>query len=93
MVVERGHEHDERHDVRCQRLDDLESPEPRHFDIEEHHLWPVFADGLERREAIVRIAVDQLETARREQLAQPRSGRSFIVRDQSANGHAGVSLS
>ena len=46
-------------------------PRPGICDIEEHHLRPVFADGLERRETIVRVALDQLEGVGREQLAQP----------------------
>ena len=91
VFVVGGDEHDERHLGGVERFDHLESAEARHLDVEEHHLRAMLADGLERLETVARVRLDELEGIGREHLPQPRAGRRFIVGDQGANGHAGVS--
>jgi hypothetical protein len=91
MLVVRGHEDDERRDFRRECFDDFESAQPRHFDIEEHDLRPVLSNRFQRRQTIVRVSLDEIERVRREQLPQPRSGRSLVVGNQRFNLHAAVS--
>jgi hypothetical protein len=48
----------------------------------------VLSDRFQRRDPILRVALDEIERMRREQLAQPRPRGRLVVGDQRLNSHA-----
>ena len=82
VLVEGGHEDEERQLLLAQRGDDVEAVGAGHLNVEKHEIRLASADGIDGRQAVVALA-DHLESLlTNEQHLQPLAGERLVVRDQ-----------
>jgi hypothetical protein len=91
VLVERGHEHDQRRALGFELRDDLETTEAGHLHVDEHHIRRERLDRERGGEAIARLARDLDVGLFAKPAAQFVARRGFVVHDEHA--HHGACLS
>ena len=85
VVVERRHEDDERHPLRPDGLDDLETVGAGHLHVEKDQVWLKPPDRVDRVSAVRALGDDFEPVFAGQQRPQPLARQRFVLRDQHAN--------
>ena len=82
VVIEGGHEDDERHARGADGLDDLESAGAGHLDVEKDQVRLQASDGVDRLGAGGALGHEFQPVFGREERAQPLAGQRLVVGDE-----------